>query len=290
MLANDPDADRLAVAERAAGGTWRIFSGNELGIMLAHWAWTHFRRLHPHVPAAQCVVMNSTVSSKMLQALAQREGLIYHETLTGFKWMGTLAEQCAAAGQHVLYAFEEAIGFMLGDVCRDKDGIRAAAAVAELYYSQRRHQPPQTLADHLDQLYATYGYFETRNRYFFCYEPALMSRIFEQMRAGGKYATAIGEFEVLAVRDLTTGFDSRPASMPRSALPMTPAIEMITFYFKNGGVATLRGSGTEPKLKYYVELSGADRAQVHADLERLVAAIIHQCLQPQKFGLVPPAD
>jgi len=158
----------------------------------------------------------------------------------------------------------------------------------DMYFTLRRQG--LTASQQLSLLHDKYGYFATKNRYFFCYDPAVMKQIFDEMRNGGKYMTEIGEFALLGLRDLTVGFDNRPAHMPRSDLPVTPSVEMISFYFKNGGYATLRGSGTEPKLKYYVEMSGSNRAQVHETLDKLVSALIDRCLQPKKFGLVPPAD
>ena len=120
----------------------------------------------------------------------------------------------------------------------------------------------------------------------------MLRRIFQEIRAEGRYADKCGEFEIIGVRDLTTpGCDRRPEAQRAhsKSLPVSSSTEMITFYFANGGTATLRGSGTEPKLKYYVELSG-ERSFVHATLPRLTEAIIHTFLQPVKFGLVAPTD
>lgn len=86
ILANDPDADRLAVAERvseassAALSDWYVFSGNELGVLLGHWQILRWKKAHPGQPAA---LLASIVSSRMLKAIAEKEGLIYHDTLTG---------------------------------------------------------------------------------------------------------------------------------------------------------------------------------------------------------------
>lgn len=239
-------------------------------------------------------MINSTVSSKMLAAIAAKEGFHYEETLTGFKWMGNKAHELSTPphNKRVLFAFEEAIGFMVGDVCRDKDGVRAAAVVAELYTHLRQQSPPVSMSVHLEALYDRYGFFATQNRYFFCYDPAVLRQIFQHIRDGGRYADKAGEFDIVGVRDLTTpGCDRRPAAYRAysPSLPVTSSTEMITFYFANGGTATLRGSGTEPKLKYYVELSG-ERAFVKATLPRLTEAIIATFLQPAKFGLVAPAD
>ncbi|PRP84723.1 hypothetical protein PROFUN_07825 [Planoprotostelium fungivorum] len=259
VIANDPDADRLAVAEKQKSGEWKIFTGNEIGILLGHWVWSQYRLKHPEVDPANCVVLNTTVSSKMLASMAKKEGLYYEETLTGFKWLGNKAQELEKTGKKFLYAFEEAIGFMIGDTCLDKDGIRAAAVFVEMViYNEARGLD---CGGALQELFAKYGYFATNNRYFFCYDPLLMDKIFTRIRNQGQYFSTIGGYKVKNIRDLTTGFDDSQAES-KAILPTSKSTHMITFYFENGCVATLRGSGTEPKLKYYVELSGAEEKEV----------------------------
>ena len=115
-------------------------------------------------------------------------------------------------------------------------------------------------------------------------EPSLTLSIFDEIRNGGSYPTTIGKFKVAHVRDLTTGYDSSTPDR-KTTLPASASSQHLTFTFANGCVANLRGSGTEPKLKYYVELSGSDREQVTAELVEMVTAIVLECLQPEKNGL-----
>jgi len=287
IIATDPDADRLAAAERQPDGTWRIFNGNELGVMLGHWALVHWRAAHPDFPAERCVMISTAVSSRMLSAIARKEGLVYEETLTGFKWIGTAAHRhIHEHKRELIFAYEEAIGYMLGDMSLDKDGVRAAALFAEMANGQ-----PGTLSEYLTSLHKKYGYFASCNSYFFCYDPALLERIFERLRAGRRFPTACGRWKVVAVRDLTVGYDSTtPDNVP--LLPVSKSTQMITLTFENGCVATLRGSGTEPKLKYYIELSGdyANKQQIDAELKEMVVAITEECLQPTQNGLVRPSN
>eukprot|EP01122_Echinamoeba_exundans_P010951 TRINITY_DN420_c0_g1_i1.p1 TRINITY_DN420_c0_g1~~TRINITY_DN420_c0_g1_i1.p1 ORF type:complete len:536 (+),score=130.88 TRINITY_DN420_c0_g1_i1:497-2104(+) len=291
VIANDPDADRLAAAERQPNGQWRVFNGNELGILIAHWSWTQYKAKHPDVDPAKCFVVASTVSSKMLQAMAKAEGLKFYETLTGFKWIGNKAIEEHNKGNKCIFCFEEAIGYMVGDACWDKDGIRAAAVFGE--FASWVYAHGKNVSAYLDDLYAKYGFFATNNRYFFCYEPEKLPLIFGEMRNGGKYVDTCGRFKISSIRDLTTpGYDStQPDKKP--ILPVSRGTEMITFHFENGAVATLRGSGTEPKLKYYTELPGApgvDSKIVEAELSELVQEIIKHFLQPEKWGLQKPKD
>lgn len=115
-VANDPDADRLAVAERDPSLPlgWRTFSGNEIGILLADWALTVFREKNPGVPMSEVAMLTTIVSSKMMAAMAAKEGFRFEQTLTGFKWLGNVAKDLEAQGYRTVFAFEEAIGFMFG--------------------------------------------------------------------------------------------------------------------------------------------------------------------------------
>jgi phosphomannomutase len=290
IIANDPDADRLAAAEKLPSGEWKIFTGNELGILLADWIITQFKKRNPDFSLSKCVVLSTAVSSKMLSVMARAEGLYYEETLTGFKWLGNKAEELIKKGMKFLFAFEEAIGYMVGDVCLDKDGIRGAAVLAEMassYYSQN-----VTLLQRLKTLQQKYGYFATNNRYFFINDMTKLAPIFNKIRNGGKYTDKCGSFKIRHIRDLTApGYDSQQSDK-KPILPVSRNTQMITFFFENGAIATLRGSGTEPKLKYYVELSGNanESERVDAELNRLVQAIIENFLEPSKNDLKPPAD
>jgi phosphoglucomutase len=306
VLANDPDSDRLAVAERrqsydaqaplvGADGTvadeqqlmaaWRIFTGNDIGIVLAAYCWHDLVAREPGVQRDKVAVINSTVSSKMLKAFAVKEGLRYEETLTGFKWIGSAAirlmkeEQC-----RFLFGFEEAIGFLVGDLCFDKDGVRSAATFAQ--HALALYEAGSTVAQQLTALGRQYGHFLQRNGYYFCYDPAVMERIFSVLRKDGQYAKAVGQYAVAHVRDLTTGYDSQQANN-KAILPVSTSSHMITYYFANGAVATLRGSGTEPKLKFYIEMSHADEATARTVLDDLASQLCEQLLQPSANGLVP---
>jgi phosphomannomutase len=101
IIANDPDADRMAVAEKAplsSGGQWRVFTGNETGILLAHWLWSKHQESHEATAGSHGLpprMIASTVSSKMLASMAEAEGFTFQETLTGFKWMGNAVSSIA---------------------------------------------------------------------------------------------------------------------------------------------------------------------------------------------------
>lgn len=181
ILANDPDADRLACAEYNENEQqWRVFTGNEIGALLGWWALECFKMQSPKKDLKDCYMLASTVSSKMLRAMAKAEGFNFIETLTGFKWMGNKSHELINDGKSVLFAFEEAIGFMFNPTVLDKDGISAACHLASLTAFLKLKN--QTLCTKLKELYQRYGFHYTSNSYFLCYEPDTITKIFERIR------------------------------------------------------------------------------------------------------------
>ncbi|XP_074807655.1 phosphopentomutase isoform X1 [Natator depressus] len=295
ILANDPDADRLLVAEKQESGEWKVFSGNELGALLGWWIFTCWKNQNQDPAAIKDVYMlSSTVSSKILRAIALKEGFHFEETLTGFKWMGNRAKQLTDQGKTVLFAFEEAIGYMCSPVVLDKDGVSAAVITAEM--SSWLATKNLSLSLQLKTIYDEYGYHITKASYFICHDPKTIKELFENLRNyDGKntYPKSCGKFKVSGVRDLTTGYDSSQPDQ-KAVLPTSKSSQMITFTFANGGVATMRTSGTEPKIKYYAELcappGNSDPDQLKEELGELVSAIEEYFFQPEKNKLQPKAE
>ncbi|KAK2817001.1 hypothetical protein Q5P01_025192 [Channa striata] len=255
VLANDPDADRLAVAEKQESGQWRVFSGNELGALLGWWMFRCWKQQNSDTAALKNLYMlSSTVSSKILRAIALKEGFHFEETLTGFKWMGNRASDLLAQGKTVLFAFEEAIGYMCSPSVLDKDGVSAAAIVGEMisYLATKN----TSLSQQLTTIYNEYGYHISKTH-------------------------------------LTTGYDNNQPDN-KAVLPTSSSSQMITFTFSNGGVATMRTSGTEPKIKYYTELCAApgnsDVTRLKKELDELVDAIVESFFEPQKNKLQPKPE
>ncbi|XP_029297988.1 phosphopentomutase [Cottoperca gobio] len=296
VLANDPDADRLAIAEKQESGQWRVFSGNELGALLGWWMFRCWKQQNSDGAAVKNLYMlSSTVSSKILRAIALKEGFHFEETLTGFKWMGNRAKDLLDQGKTVLFAFEEAIGYMCSPFVLDKDGVSAAAIAGEMisYLATKS----SSLSQQVTNIYEEYGYHISKNSYFICHDQDVICSMFERLRSysGQKdsYPTECGRFSISAVRDLTTGYDSNQPSN-KAVLPTSRSSQMITFTFSNGGVATMRTSGTEPKIKYYTELCAApgnsDVTHLKKELDELVDAIVENFFEPEKNKLQPKPE
>ena len=168
-------------------------------------------------------------------------------------------------------------------------GITALGVFAELAYSVYHKQ--QTLAQHMQSLYDTYGEFVSNNGYFFCYDPAVVLKIMKDIQNDGMYMSSVGPYEIESIRDLgVPGYDSTtPDKKP--TLPTSASSPVISLRFKNGCVAQFRASGTEPKFKYYIELKGqpsVSREIVSNDLMTMCDVILEQLLHPTENGLVKP--
>ncbi|KIM48987.1 hypothetical protein M413DRAFT_438147 [Hebeloma cylindrosporum] len=291
VLAQDPDSDRFTAAERSETGEWILFTGDQLGSLFAS------RVLHAYkasnAPVEKLAMVASTVSSKMIEAMAKLKGFKFVECLTGFKFIGNTALHLEAEGYDVPFGYEEAIGFMFGSQIRDKDGVAATVTFAELVASL----PAQgkTVNGHLQELYERYGYFETRNSYFICNDSQLTNRIFTDIRNREPHLTSASYPKTLAslcinrIVDLTTGYDS---GNPPSYTPSLPLSSGHMIQIRAGSevlginlVLTLRTSGTEPKIKYYLEGSGKDAKTVDSLLSKAVADISENWVQANKHGI-----
>ncbi len=239
-LANDPDADRCAVA---VGD--RILTGDEVGLLLAD----HVLRARPG-PVATTIV-----SSRALATLAASYGVAFSETLTGFKWI-----MRAHAG--LVFGYEEALGFAVAPgLVRDKDGITAALAVARIAAAEKAHG--RTLLDRLDDLVRRYGLHATSQVSVRVTDTGKISAIMEALRA--EPPTRVGEAAVVDIRDLAADPATPAIGNSRAAEP--PPADVIVYHLTDGGRVVVRPSGTEPKIKAYLEVivpvaSDADAAEI----------------------------
>ncbi|KRZ32217.1 Phosphoglucomutase-2 [Trichinella pseudospiralis] len=315
IFATDPDADRFQLAEQQADKKWYIFTGNEMGALLSWWMYYNCKNIHKSVSSETehcccccccCLficycsivkyfseenmyIINSVVSSKFARTLANKEGIKYEETLTGFKWMANRASELNQQGKVVLLAWEESIGFMPG-VALDKDGVMTAAIFAD--YASHLYSKGMNFLDKLHQLYTSYGLHLNFNSYLICPDPSQVKQLFDDLRnstGNSDYPTHCGKYKIKHVRDLCIGYDSSMLGN-KPILPWGPSNFMITFFLENGCTFTIRGSGTEPKIKYYIEIvqkpteSNMDDAKQL--MEYLKSVIVSDFFRPQKYNLL----
>ncbi|MDQ3036001.1 MAG: phospho-sugar mutase [Myxococcota bacterium] len=245
VLANDPDADRLAVAVRTAPGAYVQLTGNEVGCLLAHYLLEHGTK------DPKRAVLSSIVSSPMLGAIAQVHGAHWEQTLTGFKWIANRAMELESEGYRFVCGYEEALGYTVGPLVRDKDGVSGALLMAELAAWSKAHG--RTLIDELELMSRRYGLFLSRQVSVTMKGAdgaAMIGRIMERVRA--QPPTSVGVHAVLAVIDLSQGERRvRTGAVEKLALPPSNVIAME---LDGGHRVMLRPSGTEPKIKYYFDL------------------------------------
>lgn len=256
ILANDPDADRLAVAEKV-DGTWIQFTGDQVGILLASFILSErFGLLEASEivrPMEETTVLTTAVSSSMLSHLATFYSVKFEETLTGFKWLGQRALEREVQGDEVLFAYEEALGYMFPSIVRDKDGIAAACIFLA---ACKNWQSPYA---QLQSLYSHLGHYVTLNTYWRSPSLEATSQVFECIRASGSpHPCLVAGQSVLRWRDLTTEYDSGTQDN-KPILPCSSSSQMITCWltgFPNtqGTRCTVRASGTEPKIKRRLSL------------------------------------
>ncbi|KAL2003265.1 hypothetical protein VTN02DRAFT_4475 [Thermoascus thermophilus] len=274
ILANDPDADRFAVAEKV-NGSWFTFTGNQIGVLLA----SHIFDSIKSDERKKSAVLTSAVSTGMLEKMAIANGIHFEETLTGFKWMGNIAKKYDEEGPYVVrFAFEEALGYMFPEVCYDKDGLTAAMVflAAEAKWKALGLTPYAKL----QQLYNEYGHHETLNNYLRSPSPALTNALFNGIRKGSFFKEKkLGAFKILRWRDMTEGYDSGTADN-KPTLPVDKKIQMLTLWLDRDVRFTIRGSGTEPKVKLYIESCSASREEAVSAVCDTFSAVLKEWVRP----------
>ncbi|KAK4991849.1 hypothetical protein LTR50_001468 [Elasticomyces elasticus] len=280
IIATDPDADRLAVAEQVHG-RWRQLTGNQLGILFA----SHVLETYPaDKDLGKLAMLASTVSSRMLSIIAAREGFRFQETLTGFKWLGNAAQDLTKRGYDAVFAYEEAIGYMFSSVVFDKDGIAAAAVF--LTALQQWQQEGLTPWTKLQQLYEKYGYFEDANTYLLSPSPDVTNAVFAGIRAlgGSSHPRKLNGRRILWWRDLTEGYDSSTDDN-RAILPVDKSSQMISCEVEGDVRFTVRGSGTEPKIKLYIEGRAESAQAAKTAAESVLKDLLEEWFRPESYGL-----
>lgn len=222
IVANDPDADRCAIGVPTPGGDYRMLSGDEVGYALGWWA---SRR-----DSSRSTLAQSLVSGGMLKAIADSSTLNYQQTLTGFKWIGRIPT--------LRFGYEEALGYCVDpETVRDKDGITAALAVVDLIAELKADS--RSILDLLDDLAREHGLYATRQVSLRVADLSTIRTIMESLRS--QPPTTVGKRAVETIVDLQQGTD----------LPPTDGLVLT---LAGQGRIIVRPSGTEPKIKAYLQV------------------------------------
>lgn len=255
LLATDPDCDRVGAAVKGPDG-YVLISGNEMGVLLFDFICK--MRMESGTMPRNPVAAKTIVTTPMAAKVAAHYGVELRDVLTGFKFIGEQIgrlEQAGQAGRYI-FGFEESYGYLSGSFVRDKDAVNAALLICEMfawYKAQGR-----SLLEVLDELYRTYGFYESR----------LLSFAFEGAEGFGRMGALIDglreqppeEFAGYPVAQVTD-YQRDDTGLPRS--------NVLRFWLEGGAEAVVRPSGTEPKLKVYLTALGRDRAESQGMVDRL---------------------
>ncbi len=236
IIANDPDADRLAIAipDASAADGYRRLSGNEVGLLLG---WQAARRAADVSGDAgpDGTLACSIVSSPGLEAVANAYDLDFEATLTGFKWI--------SRATNLVFGFEEALGYLVNpETVRDKDGISAAVAFLSLAAALKAEG--RTIADHLDEFVERFGCFDSSQVSIRVTDLSRIGAIMSRLRA--EPPSSVGGIRVERIEDLADGFGALPPS------------DVLRIVLEGGARVMVRPSGTEPKLKVYIDAVGTE--------------------------------
>ncbi len=254
VLATDPDADRVGVASREADGNYRLFSGNEIGVLLLDFI-CRARIENENMPEHP-VAVRSIVSTRLADAVAARYGVEMRRVFTGFRFIGqVIAElEAAEAPERFILGFEESCGYLSGTYVRDKDGIDAALLICEManYWKMRKI----TLGEALENIQSELGRYYDFQDNFYC--------------EGAEGANRIAA--------IMTGLRAKPLSevcgnAVTEAKDFAPEANMIEYTLANGCSFIVRPSGTEPKIKIYYSVKADSEAAVKAEGAALKAAV-----------------
>ncbi|OMO27456.1 phospho-sugar mutase [Vibrio lentus] len=242
--ANDPDADRFAVAVRTDDtvrtdeASYKMLTGDQVGVLFAHYLLSK-----PHTKNQ--LVGNSIVSSTLLEKVANSHGATYFQTLTGFKWLANIGMQLEDEDNEFLFAYEEALGYTIGTQVRDKDGLSALVVFAQLV--EELKSQGRTVWDLLAQISLEHGVHTNAQRSI-ALDP-------DSPSIGSKLRSAqpktIGGVTVSVIEDLQSslryivGGDTETINLPTS--------DVLIYHLEDGSRIIVRPSGTEPKVKVYYE-------------------------------------
>ena len=247
LLATDPDCDRVGVAARSADGSYVLLSGNETGLLLLDYICA--RRLENGTMPRDPVAVKTIVTSDMAERIASHYGVQTVNVLTGFKFIGERIGQLErqGRGERFIFGFEESCGYLSGCYVRDKDAVNASLLICEMaaYYKARGIGLPERL----DALYAEYGY-SCESLRSFTYDgpegPEKMSAVMAGFRSGISH---VGMRRVEACVDYAAGVGGLPKA------------DVLKFTLEGNCSFVVRPSGTEPKIKVYLSVSGRDREE-----------------------------
>lgn len=267
IIGTDPDSDRIGVMVRD-GESYISITGNQLGVLLLDYV-INARREAGTLPENAGAV-KSIVTTEMAKVVAEKNGVHFEDTFTGFKFMAERVAEWEKAGSYeYIFAYEESYGYMMGDYVRDKDAVTASMMVAEMaaYYFDKG----MTLKDAMESLYEKYGRYAEKTLNLVM--PGLdgldkMKNLMAELRSNPP--ASIADVEVFRLRDYSDGSIKVPQLGVMGSTPIKGS-NVLYFELADGTSFIVRPSGTEPKIKIYILCSGADKSECDEKIEKYAA-------------------
>ena len=259
IFATDPDCDRLGVAVKDGQGEWHLLSGNQIGCVLLHYILSSLKKAG-NLPADGAAV-KSIVSTSLANKICESFGISIFETLTGFKFIGEKIQQFIDKGDHTfLFGFEESYGFLSSTFVRDKDGVNASLLISEVACACMAEGI--TLYDRVQQIFREYGYYIENVVSTTLPGKDGLSRMKEIMSGLRQNPPAeIAGLKVTAVRDYLKGIRTENGKEEPTGLPIS---DVLYFELEKGCWVCVRPSGTEPKIKLYINSNDRDQEKAKA--------------------------
>ncbi len=272
LMATDPDADRFASAVKDANGKMHLITGNQMGALFADYLCLTAKEfgVMPSKPA----IVRSIVTSHFCDRIAKSYGVESFECLTGFKWICNKADEIGKQGYHYIYGFEESYGYNFSLDLRDKDGIAASALCSEMALYWRKQG--KSLLDRLNELFIQHDMFceRTINKVFPGAEGVeIMKNMMIKLRTSA--LKEIAGVKVLTIRDIDQSCSYNPLTPDKKEVVQLPVSNVLQYYLEDGTIISVRPSGTEPKIKFYIihpqPVQGNDTAAAQERAEKQVA-------------------
>ncbi len=259
IFATDPDCDRLGVAVKDGQGEWHLLTGNQIGCVLLHYILSSKKKAGT-LPKDGAAV-KSIVSTSLANRICESFGVSIFETLTGFKFIGEKIQQFQDRGDHTfLFGFEESYGFLSSTFVRDKDGVNASLLVSEVACDCMAEGI--TFYDRMQQIFREYGYYVENVVSTTLPGKDGLTRMKEIMASLREQPPKeIAGMKVTAVRDYFKGIRTENGNVEPTGLPQS---DVLYFELERGCWVCVRPSGTEPKIKLYVNSNAADKAEADA--------------------------
>ena len=259
IFATDPDCDRLGVAVKDGQGEWHLLTGNDIGCVLLHYILSSKKKAG-NLPKDGAAV-KSIVSTSLANRICESFGVYIFETLTGFKFIGEKIQQFMDSGEHTfLFGFEESYGFLSSTFVRDKDGVNASLLVSEVACACMAEGI--TFYDRMQQIFREYGYYIENVVSTTLPGKDGLTRMKEIM-AGLRTEPPkeIAGLKVTAVRDYLKGIRTENGKEEPTGLPKS---DVLYFELEGGCWVCVRPSGTEPKIKLYVNTNAREKDEAEA--------------------------